>query len=209
MSSAGFDRAAMFAALGEPVRLALVDRLVAGDASPTALAAELGVGSNLMAHHLGVLEDAGVIRRVRSEGDGRRSYIQLRLDNPTVRYAALTSAMGDLLASRDVRRVVFVCTANSARSQLAAATWNTLSDAAGHLGRHPSRGERPPSRRECRPPPRVGPYPRRADRPGRPLGHDRPGGGGLRQRPRGARSEPASAALVGSRSCPGRHRRRL
>jgi ArsR family transcriptional regulator, arsenate/arsenite/antimonite-responsive transcriptional repressor / arsenate reductase (thioredoxin) len=144
VSTEGFDRAAMFAALGEPVRLALVDWLVAGDASPTALAAELGVGSNLMAHHLGVLEDAGVIRRVRSEGDGRRSYIQLRLDNPTVRYAALSGAMGDHLAHRDVRRVIFVCTANSARSQLAAATWNTLSELpATSAGTHPSASVHP------------------------------------------------------------------
>ena len=55
-----------------------------GDASPGELAAELGLGTNLLAHHLRVLEDAGVIRRVRSEGDRRRSYIQLRLDDPTV-----------------------------------------------------------------------------------------------------------------------------
>ena len=110
-----------------------------GDASPTALAAELGLGSNLMAHHVRVLEDAGVVRRVRSEGDGRRSYIQLRLDNPTVRSAVLPSAMSDLLDRRDLRRVVFVCTANSARSQLAAATWNTLSDVCRRPRRAPTR----------------------------------------------------------------------
>ncbi len=144
MAGDGFDRAAVFSALGEPVRLALVDRLVAGDASPTALAAELGLGSNLMAHHVRVLEDAGVVRRVRSEGDGRRSYIQLRLDNPTVRSAVLPSAMSDLLAHRDLQRVVFVCTANSARSQLAAATWNTLSDVpATSAGTHPAKAVHP------------------------------------------------------------------
>ncbi len=81
-------RAAIFAALGEPVRLALVDRLVLGDLSPGQLATELGLGTNLLAHHLKVLEDAGVIRRVRSEGDRRRSYVQLRVDDETV--AAVT-----------------------------------------------------------------------------------------------------------------------
>ena len=56
-----------------------------GDASPSDLAESLDLGTNLLAHHLKVLEAAGVIRRVRSEGDRRRSYVQLRLDNPIVR----------------------------------------------------------------------------------------------------------------------------
>jgi protein-tyrosine-phosphatase/DNA-binding transcriptional ArsR family regulator len=130
-------RAAVFAALGEPVRLALVDRLVAGDASPGELAADVGLGSNLLAHHLGVLEDAGIIRRVRSEGDRRRSYVQLRLDQPTVWAAALSGRMPNKLPSG--LRVVFVCTANSARSQLAAAIWNDLSTIipAASAGTHP------------------------------------------------------------------------
>src|SRR6478609_9967241 len=83
-------RAAVHAALGEPVRLAIVDRLALGDASPGELAEAVGLGSNLLAHHLKVLEDAGVIRRVRSEGDRRRSYVQLRLDDPIVWAAART-----------------------------------------------------------------------------------------------------------------------
>jgi ArsR family transcriptional regulator, arsenate/arsenite/antimonite-responsive transcriptional repressor / arsenate reductase (thioredoxin) len=129
-------RAATFAALGEPVRLALVDRLVLGDASPGELAAEVGLSSNLLAHHLRVLQEAGVIRRVRSEGDHRRSYVQLRLDNPTVLAAAVT---GELCSGTGpIRRVLFVCTANSARSQLAAATWNQLSSMpATSAGTHP------------------------------------------------------------------------
>jgi protein-tyrosine-phosphatase/DNA-binding transcriptional ArsR family regulator len=129
-------RAAVFAALGEPVRLALVDRLVTGDASPGELAADAGLGSNLLAHHLGVLEDAGIIRRVRSEGDRRRSYVQLRLDQPTVWAAAISGRMPTNLP--DSPRVVFVCTANSARSQLAAAIWNQLRNIpATSAGTHP------------------------------------------------------------------------
>ena len=37
----------------------------------------LGLGSNLMAHHLGVLEELGIIVRVASEGDRRKRYLQL------------------------------------------------------------------------------------------------------------------------------------
>jgi DNA-binding transcriptional ArsR family regulator len=106
------QRAAVFAALGEPVRLAIVDRLVSGDASPSELAVAFRLGSNLLAHHLGVLELAGVIRRVRSEGDHRRSYVQLRADDPTVWAAALSGRLPADLGRVD--RVVFVCTANSA-----------------------------------------------------------------------------------------------
>jgi ArsR family transcriptional regulator, arsenate/arsenite/antimonite-responsive transcriptional repressor / arsenate reductase (thioredoxin) len=130
------DRAAIFAALSEPVRLALVDRLVAGDASPGELGADVGLGSNLLAHHLRVLEDANIIRRVRSECDRRRSYVQLRLDHPSVWAAAVSGRMPDSLPAGP--RVVFVCTANSARSQLAAAIWNHLSNVpATSAGIHP------------------------------------------------------------------------
>ena len=95
-----------------------------------------GLGSNLLAHHLRVLEEAGIIRRVRSEGDRRRSYVQLRLDHPTVWAAAISGRMPNSLTPGP--RVVFVCTANSARSQLAAAIWNQLSPIpATSAGTHP------------------------------------------------------------------------
>ena len=126
-------RARILAALAEPVRMAMVDHLVLGDASPSELAAHVGLGSNLLAHHLRVLENAGVVRRVRSEGDRRRSYVQLRTDHPVVRAAARTGP-----TATSAPRVVFVCTANSARSQLAAASWNRLSAIpATSAGTHP------------------------------------------------------------------------
>ena len=131
-------RAAVHAALGEPVRLAIVDRLGPGDASPGELAEAVGVASNLLAHHLNALEDAGVIRRVRSEGDRRRSYVQLCLDDPVV-WASAQAGLTDRLPAGGVPRVVFVCTANSARSQLAAARWNTISPVpAASAGTHPA-----------------------------------------------------------------------
>lgn len=131
------QRAGVFAALGEPVRLAIVDHLAPGDASPGELAELLGLGTNLLAHHLKVLEEAGVIRRLRSEGDQRRSYVQLRLDNPTVRTAV--AGTGAFTAAGVVPRVLFVCTANSARSQLAAAGWNRVSSIpAASAGTHPA-----------------------------------------------------------------------
>lgn len=129
-------RAAMHAALGEPARLQLVDQLVLGDASPGELGRALGLATNLLAFHLKVLDEAGLVRRVRSEGDGRRSYVQLRWDDADV--AALLAPAADATVL-SVRRVVFVCTANSARSQLAAAAWGRAGAVpATSAGTHPA-----------------------------------------------------------------------
>ncbi len=54
------------------------------------------------------------MRRRRSDGDGRRSYLTLAWENPIV---AATAAHG---VAPTGTRVVFVCSANSARSQMAA-----------------------------------------------------------------------------------------
>ena len=117
-------RARMHAALGEPVRLRIVDQLVLGDASPGELGRLVELATNLLAHHLNVLDDAGLIRRVRSEGDRRRSYVQLVLDDPAVTAITRAAAAPPPLPAE---RVVFICTHNSARSQLAAAAWTRSS----------------------------------------------------------------------------------
>jgi protein-tyrosine-phosphatase len=114
MSTELSRRARVHAALGDPARLAIVDMLGLGDASPGEIAGALSLPTNLVAHHVRVLRDAGLVVQTRSEGDRRRTY--LRLDP-----AALQSLTPPPLQAGD--RVVFVCTHNSARSQLAAALW--------------------------------------------------------------------------------------
>lgn len=107
-----------------------MDLLGLGDRSPGELRAELGIASNLLAHHLGVLEVAGVIGRTRSEGDRRRSYVHLR-----------EGALADLIPRPVLRarRIMFVCTGNSARSPLAAALWGAISPIpATSAGTHPA-----------------------------------------------------------------------
>jgi DNA-binding transcriptional ArsR family regulator len=59
-------RVAVHAALADPARLRITDTLADGDASPSELAALLAMPSNLLAHHLRVLEDAGLVSRHRS-----------------------------------------------------------------------------------------------------------------------------------------------
>ncbi|NKY11602.1 ArsR family transcriptional regulator [Cellulomonas hominis] len=123
-------RAALHAALADPARLQIVDTLSLGDAAPSELAEALGMPSNLLAHHLKVLEREGVVGRTRSEGDRRRSYVHL-----------VPGGLDDLTADavRPVPRVLFVCTANSARSHLAAALWRQASAIpAVSAGTHPA-----------------------------------------------------------------------
>jgi protein-tyrosine-phosphatase len=123
-------RAAVHAALADPARLQIIDTLGAGDTSPSELGAMLAMGSNLLAHHLHVLEQAGLITRRRSDGDRRRTYLQL-----------IPGALETLTrpAARTARRVLFVCTANSARSHLAAALWRRASTLpAASAGTHPA-----------------------------------------------------------------------
>ncbi len=118
LSAHGLRRVQVHAALADAGRLTIVDRLLLGDASPSELQRVLSMSSNLLAHHVAVLEGAGILRRVRSEGDRRRTYLQL-----------IPGAL-DLLvpsAALQAQRVVFVCTQNSARSQLAVAVWNRRS----------------------------------------------------------------------------------
>lgn len=114
------ERARIHGALADPHRLAIVDELALSDRSPTELRTSLGIGSNLLAHHLDVLEETGLVERLPSDGDGRRKYLRLVPD-------ALAPIRG-LAPPMAARRVLFVCTANSARSQLAAALWNARHD---------------------------------------------------------------------------------
>ena len=111
-------RADIHAALGDPSRLAIVDALLLGEASPTELQDLLALPSNLLAHHVRTLENVGLLTRHRSEADRRRTYLSL-----------VDGALDALrpVTVHDAVRVVFVCTHNSARSQLAAALWNDTS----------------------------------------------------------------------------------
>jgi protein-tyrosine-phosphatase len=124
------ERAAVHAALGEPVRLAIVDDLATSDRSPKELAARFSLPTNLLAHHLDVLEGVGLIERFESAGDRRRRYV--RLVREPLAHLGVT-------ATRPADRVLFVCSHNSARSQLAAAMWSARTGKrASSAGTHPA-----------------------------------------------------------------------
>lgn len=108
-------RAAMHAALSDPLRLAIVDELAVSDRSPRELATRLEIGTNLLSHHLDVLETVGLIARSGSAGDRRRKYVRL--------LRAPFAGLG-LHGRGPAGPMLFLCSQNSARSQLAAALWS-------------------------------------------------------------------------------------
>jgi protein-tyrosine-phosphatase len=125
-------RASVHAALGEPARLVIIEELAMSDRSPKELADRLGIPSNLLAHHLEVLENVGLIFRSASAGDGRRKYVRLVRD-PLTRVEMARCERG--------REMLFLCSHNSARSQLAAAMWTDRTGCSAS-----SAGTRPASR---------------------------------------------------------------
>ena len=109
-------------ALAEESRLTIAQALLTQDLAPGEIAERWQLSTPLVAHHLNVLAEAGLVVRRRGEHDGRKSYIALRHDDPEV--VALVSVGTPVMASPG--RVVFVCTRNSARSKLAAAWWRRM-----------------------------------------------------------------------------------
>lgn len=108
-------RARLFAALGEECRLEIAEELALSDRTPGELIEKLEISSALLAHHLDVLEDAGLVERFESTADRRKRFVRLvEQHRPLVEAPSIP------------RRVVFVCRQNSARSQLAAAVWRRL-----------------------------------------------------------------------------------
>lgn len=133
MNETDVDRSIIYSALGDPARLAMVKDLRFSDRSPTELAVRHGLSSNLLAHHLDVLESAGLISRGVSAGDARRRYV--RLDHARLNAVAVLPP-SDIAPQAEM---VFLCTHNSARSQLAAALWIHRSGGrARSAGTHPA-----------------------------------------------------------------------
>lgn len=129
------ERSEIHSALGDPIRLRMVDLLLISDHSPAELAEILEIPTNLAAHHLGVLERVELVRRRPSSGDARRRYVILDRER-----LANASMPGPTIKGP----VLFVCTHNSARSQFAAELWRDRAGGASEsAGSQPARAVHP------------------------------------------------------------------
>jgi ArsR family transcriptional regulator, arsenate/arsenite/antimonite-responsive transcriptional repressor / arsenate reductase (thioredoxin) len=138
---------------GDPIRWRLLRELALSDRRVRELCALLHRPQNLVSYHLAKLRAEGLVSRRRSAADGRDSYYVLEL----TRCSELLAASGQRLhpglrldpsgpperqrlPSSSRARVLFLCTGNSARSQMAEAFVEELAQGAieaRSAGSHP------------------------------------------------------------------------
>jgi len=119
-----------FKLLGHEIRWQLLKALSSTDLHVRELVEAVNRPQNLVSYHLGKLRDQGLVGEHRSIADSREIYYSLNLDRIRELYFASGQALHPALSNEHLSqdqlnnpekkvRVLFLCTHNSARSQIA------------------------------------------------------------------------------------------
>jgi len=144
---------AVFAAIADPHRWRLLTELSRSDRRVGELTELLGRPQNLVSYHLAELRSAGLVSARRSSADGRDVYYRADVVrcrdllaaaggalHPALRLAPVSAPPPGSTPQPRTPRVLFLCTGNSARSQIAEAL---TVERSGHTVRARSAGSHP------------------------------------------------------------------